>query len=208
MRKATSLLILFFLCLPAVTWSQAAAPGPLPSGRGISDIDRLTRDRENIKSSAGSMGRLELAYSSSGDLKSSFIKTGMHSLRLTLEVNGKQIKKLAASKKPKLEEAVEPGPMRVKAIWSRPGTRLDHTCEADLDVGFKQVLFWPYGGDDGFHCEIIDLYFPDEVFQAWKNDLTQEQIPGYNQCATTHHRESSPFWKCIDEAGIPFPQRK
>lgn len=84
---------------------------------------------------------------------------------------------------------------------------MEAKCETHLDVGFKQVLFWPYGGDDGFTCEIIDHYLPEEEFDAWKNALTQEQIPGFNNCATTQHRESPGFWKCIDEAKIPFPDR-
>ncbi len=209
MLKTTPLWIFLFLMMPLSALSQPAArPGPLANGARISDIDRITRQRDAIKDASGAMARLELAYTGSGDLKSTFIKTSMQSLRITLEVNGKQIKKLALSKKTKLEEAVDPGPMHVKAIWSRPGTRAEATCEADLGIGFKQVLFWPYGGTDGFHCEIIDHYFPDEIFQSWKGALTQEQIPGFNHCATTTHRESSAFWQCIDAAEIPFPQRQ
>ena len=194
------------LLFPAGAWSQASPDPGIDFGR-ISDIDRITRDRDAVKRAAGSLAKLELAYTSSGDLKSTLTKTSLQSVRILVEVNGKQIKKIAASKKPKLQESVQPGPLRVKALWSRPGSRMEAKCEANLDVGFKQVLFWPYGGDDGFTCEIIDLYLPDEVFQAWKGSLAQDQIPGFNHCATTTHRESAAFWKCIDGAGIPFPQR-
>ncbi len=192
--------------VPAVTLAQAS-PEPASAGPPISSIDRLTRDRDTKKQFfSNTMVTLNLTYKSSGDLRSSLIKTEAHNLFMTVEVNGQQIKGIAKSKKPKVQEAVKAGPMNVKGRWARPGTRLETKCSGELTVGFQQIAFLPYGGKDGFSCYVEKRTLAEEVYEEWKAAFDPEQKGAHGNCATQHARGSTEFWSCIEGAGIPFPE--
>ncbi len=192
--------------IPTLTLAQAG-PSPDVQGAPISDLDRLTRERDtNKRFFSKTMATLHLTYQSSGDLKSSLLKKEGHSVFMTVEVDGDLIKGIAKNKKPKVQEAVRAGPIEVKGRWARPGTRLQTKCAGELTVGFQQIVFLPYGGTDGFSCHVETRILPDAVYDAWKDGFDLEQTGAYGACATQHPRGSTEFWTCIDQAGMPFPQ--
>ncbi len=207
MSNHRSLLLCTLLALmPAVAFGQAAR-GELATGARISDLDRMTRDRDaNERFFSKTMATLNLTYQSSGDLRSSLIKTELHSLFMTVEVNGELVKGIAKSKKPKVQEAIKAGPLNVKGRWARPGTRRETECMGELTVGFQQIAFLPYGGDDGFSCHVEVRILPKEVYEEWRATFDSEQVGAYVNCVTEHTRGSTEFWNCIDSAGIPFPR--
>ena len=133
-------------------------------------------------------------------------KTNPQGLFFTLEVNGSQVKNVARGKKLKVAEAVEPGELRVLAKLSRPGKRLTTDCYAEMAVGFQQVIFLPYGGEEGyFSCHILPRLLPDEVVAEWKDGFEQQEKAAFRECAETLPRGSTAYWTCIESAGIPFP---
>jgi hypothetical protein len=133
-------------------------------------------------------------------------KTNPQGLFFTLEVDGTQVKNVARGKKLKVEEAVEHGELRVLAKLSRPGRRLTAVCKADMAVGFRQVIFLPYGGDEGyFSCHILPRLLPDELVAEWKEGFEQKEKEAFRDCAETLPRGSSSYWACIESAGIPLP---
>ena len=202
-------LVLFVLplALPEAARSQEGA-GPLgPLGPPISDLDMANRLKDTELRDTEALATLELTYTTSGDLKSVMVKKNPQNLFVTLELDGEQLKDIARNKKPKVKEAVQPGQLTAKGRWSRPGKRLETFCEGQLEVGFQQVVFFPYGGEDGyFGCEILPRLLPDEEFTAWKEGLPSEQSQAYYECAGVHPRGSGDFWTCIDKSGIPFPR--
>ena len=205
LNMRTLLTLSLFALLPAVALAQAS-PAPLPPGAPISDIDRMMRDKDtNERFHSKTMVTLNLTYTSAGDLKSSLIKTEAHSLFMTVEVNGKQVKRIASSKKPKVQEAVEAGPIHVTGRWARPGIRRETKCKGELTVGFQQIVFLPYGGVDGFSCHVEMRNLPEEVYEGWKAGFDADQTSAYGNCASRFPRGSAEFWSCIDGAGIPFP---
>lgn len=193
--------------VPAVALAQASPPPLPPIGDPISDIDRMTRERDaNKRFFTKTMATLHLTYNGSGDLRTQLIKTELQSLFMTVQVDGKQIKGIAKNEKPKVQEAVDAGPLRVKGRWSRPGTRRETECRGELVVGFQQVVFLPYGGEHGFSCAIEMRNLPEEVYEEWKAGLDADQSAAYYDCTTRHARGSADFWGCVDAAGVPFPQ--
>ncbi len=212
MIRTTSFSLLMLLAvLPVVTSAQPARPGrpgALPAlGPATSDLDRANRLRDTDSRDNSAIATMELTYWTSGDLKSVFVKHNPQNLFVTLEVDGAQLKELAKNKKPKVQEAVAPGALIAKGRWSRPGKRWETYCGGNLRVGFQQVVFLPYGGEDGyFGCEIMPRLLPDKVFNSWKDSLAGEQLTGYNDCAGVHPRGSSEFWSCIENSEIPFPE--
>ncbi len=200
-------LLLFTLSalIPAIALAQAS-PSPEPAVAGISSLDRLTRDRDTKEQFfTKTMATLNLTYNGSGDLTSSLIKTELHSLFMTVEINGELIKRVAKSNKPKVQEAVKAGPLSVKGRWARPGTRRQTKCMGELSVGFQQVVFLPYGGKDGFSCHIETRNLEQEVYDRWTTTFDLEQKAAYGACTTQQTRGTTEFWSCIDNAGIPFP---
>ncbi len=203
--KKLSLCALLTL-LPAVALAQAS-PAPLPPGAPISDMDRLFREKDtNERFFNKRMATLNLTYTSSGDLKSSLVKTELHSLFMTVEANGKKIKAIAKTEKPKVQEAVEAGPLNVIGRWARPGTRRETKCSGELTVGFHHIVFLPYGGVDRFSCHVEMRNLPEEVYDQWKASFDPDQTSAYGGCASQYARGGAEFWSCIDGAGIPFPQ--
>ena len=206
-KPRTVLICLLSALVPAVALAQASPPPLAPLGPATSDIDRLTRERDtNKKFFNKTMATLNLTYSSSGDLTSSLIKTELHSLFMTVEVNGKQLKGLAKNEKPKVQEAVEAGKLNVKGRWSRPGIRRVTECEGELAVGFQQIVFLPYGDVHGFSCHVEPRNLPEEVYEEWQAGLDAEQAGAFQDCASQSPRGTAEFWSCIDGAGVPFPQ--
>ncbi len=207
MLKPKNLLLWIVLILvPAVALAQAS-PAPLnPLGGPISDMDRMMREKEtNERFFNKAMVTLNLSYNSAGDLRSSLIKHEGHSVFVTLQINDKLIKGIAKSKKPKVQEAVAPGPINATGRWARPGTRRNTKCTGELTVGFHHVVFLPYGDIDGFSCHVEMRNLPEEVYTEWKAGFDADQTGAYGQCASQHPRGSAEFWTCIDGAGIPFP---
>ncbi len=200
------LLCALLILVPAVAFAQAS-PAPLGSiGGPISDMDRMMREKDtNERFFNKAMVTLNLSYNGSGDLRSSLIKHEGHSVFTTLQVNGKHIKGIAKSKKPKIQEAVAAGPLNVTGRWARPGTRLATKCIGELTVGFQQIIFLPFGGIDDFSCHVQIRILPEEVYSEWKAAFDPDQSGAYSQCASKHPRGSTEFWSCIDGAGIPFP---
>ncbi|MEM7585661.1 MAG: hypothetical protein AAF560_19890 [Acidobacteriota bacterium] len=211
MTRTTSFLLLLLLVVPSAAWAQPGRPGSPgalgPLGPATSDLDRANRLRDTSLRDTSVLATMELSYRASGDLKTALIKHNPQNLFVTLEVDGEQLKKLAKNKKPKLQEAVPPGVLMAKGRWSRPGKRYETHCGGNLNVGFQKVIFFPYGGEEGFFgCEILPRLLPDKVFNGWKDNLEGEQLKGYNDCAGVHPRGSSEFWSCIENSEIPFPQ--
>ncbi len=205
--RVLSMALLITWIPAAAALAQAPSPGPLGGvGRPISDLNKMIRERDTAERfHSDTMVTLNLTYNSSGDLKSSLIKHEGHSVFMTLEVNGDQIKRIAKTEKPKVQEAVEPGPMDVTGRWARPGTRLRTRCTGELTVGFQQIVFLPYGGVDGFSCHIEMRNLPDEVYEEWKAGLDADQTEATSVCGSQHPRGSADYWKCIDGSGVPFP---
>ena len=211
MKHNTYLLIsaLALAVLPGAVLAQApSGPPPLPPlGRPISDLDLENRLRDAQERNRDGVATLELSYQSSGDLWSSMKKTNPQGLFVTIEVNGSHVKNIAKGKKPKIQEAVPTGVLDVKARLSRPGKRLETKCFAELTVGYHQVIFLPYGGEEGyFSCQVLPRLLPDELVAEWKEGFDDEQKQAFATCASTHARGGTAYWTCIESAGIPFPQ--
>ncbi len=181
---------------------------PLGSlGPPISDLDMTNRMKDTELRDTEALATLELTYWNTGDLKSILVKKNPQNLFVTLELDGAQLKDIARNKKPKVKEAVKPGRLTAKGRWSRPGKRLETICEGQLQIGFQQVIFFPYGGEDGyFGCHVLPMLLPDEEFTAWKEALPSQQSEAYYQCAGVHPRGSGDFWNCIEESDIPLPR--
>lgn len=206
MSKSKNLLLFAVLLLiPAVALAQAS-PAPLnPLGGPISDIDRMMREKDtNERFHNQALLTLNLSYNSAGDLRSTLTKSGLHSVFMTLEVDETLIKKIAKSKKPKVQEAVKPGQINVKGRWARPGTQLKTKCIGELTVGFHQVVFLPYGGE-GFTCVVEPRNLPKEVWTEWQAGFTDAQKGSYNQCVSKNPNGGGGFWTCIEGAGIALP---
>jgi hypothetical protein len=202
---AATLLFAGLALIPVATYSQDRR-GPLPAlGPRTSDLNMTVRLNEAAERNKDSIGTLLFSYLSSGDLRTIMQKTSPQGLFFALEVNGKQVKKVARGKKLKVEEAVEAGELRVLAKLSRPGKRLSAECSADMAVGFQQVIFLPYGGDEGFSCYVLPRLLPDELVAEWKDGFEQKEKEAFRDCAETLPRGSSSYWACIESAGIPFP---
>ena len=193
--------------LPAIALAQASPSPPTGTlGGPISDMSRMTRQRDtNEQYHSNTMATLNLTFNSSGDLKSSLIKNEGHSLFTTVEINGALIKRIAKSEKPKVQEAVKPGPIDVKVRWARPGKRTNARCTGELVVGFQQIVVLPYGGVDGLSCHVEMRSLPQEVYDQWKAGLDADQAEARDVCGSQHSRGSADFWLCIDSAGVPFP---
>jgi hypothetical protein len=166
----------------------------------------MNRERDALSRRTDALATLLLSYRSSGELTSSLEKTSPQSLVVRVTVGGTQVKSLAKGSKPKVAKGVEPGPIKLEATWSRPGTRLKTTCEAELQVGFQEVLIVPYGGSDGFSCEVMPRLLPDDLFEEWKNTLEIYQARAAAECSQSDEAEGVGFWTCIEQAGIPLPQ--
>lgn len=205
-KTAAALLLVFVVFLPATARSQSSKP-PLPAlGPRISDLGLETRLNEAAERNSEAIATLEFSYLSSGDLRTVMKKTNPQGLFVTVEVNGSQVKNIARNKKLKVAEAVEAGRLRVKARWSRPGKRLETECQGETAVGFQQVIFLPYGGDEGyFSCQVLPRLLPDEVVAEWKDGFEQAETEAFRSCAETLPRGSTSYWTCIESAGIPFP---
>ncbi len=201
-------LVLLLVLVPGTLLAQASRPGPLgPVGAALSDMGLEKRLNEAHKRNTDSIGTLELSYRGSGDLWSSMKKTNPQGLFVTIEVNGDQVKKIAKSQKPKVQEAVPLGVFDVKARLSRPGKRLVTECYTELKVGYFQVIFLPYGGRDAyFSCEVLPRLLPDEVVAEWRKGFDADQTQAFSECATTNPRGSTGYWTCIEGAGITLPQ--
>lgn len=193
--------------IPAVAFAQAS-PEPLGSlGAPASDLSRMTRDKETgEKFFNKTMATLNLVYQSSGDLRSSLVKTELNSLFMTIEVNGAKVKNVAKTEKPKVQEAVQAGTMEVKGRWARPGTRLQTKCSGELAVGLHKIVFLPYGGTDRFSCHVEVRHLSEEAYAGWQASLDTDQAGASGNCDTQHTRGSAEFWSCIDSADVPFPQ--
>ncbi len=210
-RSIPTLVSLALLLALAPGTLEAQSPGgpePLgPLGRPISDLDLENRLRDAHKRNNASIGTLELSYRGSGDLWSSMKKASPQGLFVTVEVDGDQVKKIAKSEKPKVQEAVPTGVFDVKARLSRPGRRLVTECHTELDVGYFQVIFLPYGGRQGyFSCEILPRLLPDETIAEWRQGFDAGQTRAFSECASAQPRGSTGYWTCIEGAGIPLPQ--
>ena len=207
MSNVKTCLFVVALLLPAAAWSQASR-GPLPSlGPPTSDLDRANRLKDTDLRDIEALATLEILYRSSGDLMTRMVKKNPQNLFVTVELDGAQLKNISRNKKPKVQEAVSSGLLSAKGRWSRPGKRLEATCEKQLEVGFQQIVFLPYGGEKGFFsCEVLPRLLADERFDAWKGALVDDQAQAYHQCAGVHPRGSGNFWSCIETAGITFPE--
>ena len=205
-RKPTLLAVLMLLA--AVTaWPQSGRPPLPPLGPPISDLDLANRLKDAALANTDYLATLELSLRGSGDLWSVMKKTNPQGLFVTVEISGALVKDIAKGKKPKVAEAISPGPLNIKARHSRPGKRLEERCEGELTVGFQQVIFLPYGGHEGyFSCEIIPRLLPDDVFAQWKESIAADKAQAYSDCASVHPRGSGEFWTCIDGAGITLPE--
>ena len=204
-RKGLALAILLALSASA-GFSQSTPPVDPGIGPGpISDIDRLSRQRDALLRRTDTMARLLLSYRGSGELTSSLEKTNPQGLFVRAAVNGTPIKKLAKSGKPKVVTGIEPGLLEVEATWSRPGTRFKTKCEASLQVGFHQAVILPYGGTDNFSCQVSPRLLSEEVLEAWKSDLKGDEVSLLANCSGSEAMGSPEFWDCVDRAGLPFP---
>ncbi len=206
MSSLKNLLLLSLLTLmPAAALAQASQ-SPLATDGPISDMDRMMREKDTDERFFNrAMVTLNMSYNGSGDLRSSLIKHEGHSVFMTVQVNGKQVKGIAKSKKPKIQEAVAAGPIHVTGRWARPGTQRRTKCDGDLTVGFHNIVFVPFGGIDDFSCFVTIRILPDEVYDEWKADFDTDQTNAYGECASQHPRGGTEFWTCIDGAGIPLP---
>ena len=154
---AATLLFVSLALNPIAAYSQASKPPLAPLGPRTSDLNMTTRLNEAAERNRDSIGTLLFSYLGSGDFRTVMKKTNPQGLFFTLEVDGTQVKNVARGKKLKVEEAVEHGELRVLAKLSRPGRRLSAVCKADMAVGFRQVIFLPYGGEEGyFSCHILE----------------------------------------------------
>ena len=207
MMLRTGLLTALLLVLPGSDgFAQSTPPPSTGIGPGpISDIDRLTRQREALQARTDTIATLLLSYKSSGELTSSLEKTNPQGLVVRALVGGTQIKKLAKGDKPKVATGIEPGLVEVEATWMRPGTRLKTKCETTLDVGFYQAWILPYGGNENFSCEIAPRSVPAETIETWVKSLDPGQISAVSECAGSDAVADNRFWACIDRAGLPLP---
>ena len=206
MTKKSLLLVALCILLPATAWSQASRPPLGPVGPPISDLDLANRLKQAGLQNTEYIATLELSLKTSGDLWSVMEKNYPQGLFVTVEVNENLVKNVAKGKKPKVAEAIGSGPLNIKARFTRPGKRLEERCYGELSVGFQQVVFLPYGGDEGyFSCEIVPRLLPDDVFAEWKKNIAKDKTEAYFGCAGTHPRGSADFWRCIDDAGIALP---
>jgi hypothetical protein len=203
---AATLLFVSLALNPTAAYSQASKPPLAPLGPRTSDLNMTTRLNEAAERNRDSIGTLLFSYLGSGDFRTVMKKTNPQGLFFTLEVDGTQVKNVARGKKLKVEEAVEHGELRVLAKLSRPGRRLTAVCKVDMAVGFRQVIFLPYGGDEGyFSCHILPRLLPDELVAEWKEGFEQKEKEAFRDCAETLPRGSSSYWACIESAGIPLP---
>lgn len=206
-QKTHLALLVLWTVLPLAAVAQGpAGPPPLPPGPGMSDLDMANRLNQAGLKQTDYLATLELSLRNSGDLWSIMKKTAPQGLFVTVEHDGALIKDIAKSKKPKVAEAVGPGVLNIKARYTRPGKRYEERCYGELSVGFQQVVFLPYGGEDGyFSCQVLPRLLPDEVFAEWKKGIAAEKTQSYSDCASVHPRGSGGFWTCIDAAGIVLP---
>ena len=96
--------------------------------------------------------------------------------------------------------------MEVLARWNRPGTKLQAECLAQLKVGVQEILFLPYGGAEGFSCEVVPRLLAPEEVETWTQRLEEDQIVAFEECEAAHQTGGDAFWACVDGAGLPFPQ--
>ena len=199
------LLCTLLLLFPTIALAQASQ-SPLSTDAPISDMDRMMREKDTAERFFNkALVTLNLSYNGAGDLRSSLIKHEGNSVFVTVEVNGKLVKGIAKSKKPKVQEAVEAGPIHVTGRWARPGTRLGTKCKGELTVGFHEIFFLPFGGIDDFTCHVRMRLLSEEVYNEWQTSFDADQTTAYGECVGQHPRGGSEFWTCIDKAGIPFP---
>lgn len=207
LRVRLAIFVLAFLTwLPSSAPAQEGAPPLGPAGPQISLIDLANRLYEVGLRNTEYLATLELSLRSSGDLWSVFHKSSPQGLFVTVEVEDKLIKDIAKNDKVKVAEVVGPGALEVKGRFVRPGKRVEYRCFGELTVGFQQVVFLPYGGNDGnFSCVVAPRLLPDEHYDAWVQGLPAESAQAFSDCSAVNARGSSGFWSCIDGAGIPLP---
>ena len=199
MPGSKNLALVLLLLLPASSALAQSGP-PQPSS-----IGRINREVDALERRTAALATLLLSYTSGGELTSSLRKANPQGLFVRAKINGTPIKGLAKGKKRKVAVGIEPGVILMEVSWSRPGTRLKTECQADLQVGFQEVLILPYGGNENFSCEILPRVPAEEILEEWKKGLDADEADVLAGCLESHETLSTGFWSCIDSAGLSFP---